>query len=115
MENDVYSLRLGDNIKDHKDYPISLDGHIFRGQDILPLIQSIEFENPNKLESRLQKYKNRFTLYWTEQVLIGITDNKVSSFIFLSKVVSTLVTHLLNSKNINLRPVWLPMSFRKRN
>jgi hypothetical protein len=34
-------------------YPMSLDGHIFRTQDIVPLIQSIHFKNPNSFEAIL--------------------------------------------------------------
>ena len=34
-------------------YPMSLDGHIFRTSEIKPLLDSIEFNSPNSLESNL--------------------------------------------------------------
>jgi len=34
-------------------YPMSLDGHIFRTNDILPLIIQYDFKNPNSMESIL--------------------------------------------------------------
>lgn len=34
-------------------YPMSLDGHIFRTKEIKPLIESAEFYNPNLLEEKL--------------------------------------------------------------
>lgn len=34
-------------------YPMSLDGHIFRTKDILPLLKKINYKNPNDLEGKL--------------------------------------------------------------
>lgn len=34
-------------------YPMSLDGHIFKTEDIKPMIEAIEFNNPNELEGML--------------------------------------------------------------
>ena len=34
-------------------YPMSLDGHIFKTQDILPLLQRLIYKNPNQLEAML--------------------------------------------------------------
>lgn len=34
-------------------YPMSLDGHIFRTADLLPLMQRLEWSNPNTLEANL--------------------------------------------------------------
>ncbi len=34
-------------------YPMSLDGHIFRTSDILPLISNLSYHSPNTLEERL--------------------------------------------------------------
>lgn len=34
-------------------YPMSLDGHIFKTEDIKPIIEDIEFSNPNELEGQL--------------------------------------------------------------
>jgi glycosyltransferase involved in cell wall biosynthesis len=34
-------------------YPMSLDGHVFRTEEIKPIIQAIEFDSPNFFEERL--------------------------------------------------------------
>lgn len=36
-------------------YPMSLDGHIFRTEDILPLLTGLQYFNPNTLEGRLSE------------------------------------------------------------
>jgi len=36
-------------------YPMSLDGHIFRTKDILPLLSRLKYFNPNSLEGRLSE------------------------------------------------------------
>lgn len=82
-DNQVFSFRLGDNIKQgaevHFNYPISLDGHIFVSKIIKPLIEQIEFENPNQLEARLQIFKNNFyTRYANYSSLVGVPNNRVS-------------------------------------
>jgi hypothetical protein len=35
------------------DYPMSLDGHIFRTAELLPLLAALDYSNPNSLESEL--------------------------------------------------------------
>lgn len=80
MENQCFSLRLGSNIgKPHIEYPLSVDGHIFRTEDIKPLIQSIGFNNPNKLESKLQRYKNGWDIMYLYQCIVSVPHNRVSS------------------------------------
>jgi len=37
-------------------YPMSLDGHIFKKEDILPILESIKFKNPNTLEHELSRH-----------------------------------------------------------
>ena len=37
-------------------YPMSLDGHIFRTEDILPLLSSLSYYNPNSLEGILSEH-----------------------------------------------------------
>jgi len=76
-----YSLRLGLNIKNHVhfDYPMSLDGHFFNSLDIKPFISSIEFSNPNKLESKLHhSYSKFFNVVFNYQSLVGVCHNRVS-------------------------------------
>jgi hypothetical protein len=78
-KNECFSLRLGDNAGEpHLSYPLSVDGHIFRTEDIKPLIERTDFDNPNRLESRLQKFKSRFTIKYEYQCMISIPHNRVS-------------------------------------
>ena len=74
------SLRLGDNVnnKAHFNYTISVDGNIFRRQDILPYMEEIDYTNPNELEGRLVPYQHNFKMLTTEQYLIGVPHNRVS-------------------------------------
>jgi hypothetical protein len=37
-------------------YPMSLDGHVFRTADILPLLHRLDYTNPNTLELQLSLY-----------------------------------------------------------
>ena len=75
------SLRLGDNVnnKAHFNYTISVDGNIFRREDILPFMQKIEYKNPNELEGRLVPYQPNFHMLTTEQYVVGVPHNKVST------------------------------------
>ncbi len=41
-------------------YPMSVDGHIFRREDIVPILEKIYFNNPNLLESMLTRYRDQF-------------------------------------------------------
>lgn len=36
-------------------YPMSLDGHVFRTEDVYPLLSRLEYKNPNSLEYELSK------------------------------------------------------------
>lgn len=97
----VFSLRLGKQYKYLKEfflyrnymtiprnenvkcaaYPLSLDGNMFDTKFITKLIDRITFINPNKLESRLQKFTSKCSnIYSTpDQCLVGIPINRVSS------------------------------------
>ena len=78
-ENQCFSLRLGGNISEpHISYPMSIDGHVFRTEDIKPLIESISFNNPNILEKKLQRFKKGWDILWKEQVMVSIPCNRVS-------------------------------------
>lgn len=39
-------------------YPLSVDGHIFRTEDIQCLVGNFEYDNPNSFEGRVQQYNN---------------------------------------------------------
>jgi len=75
-----YSFRLGHNIKEpHLSYPLSLDGHMFFTEDIKPLIEGLIFNNPNTLESKLQRFKKDWEIDYNHQCTVSIPHNKVSS------------------------------------
>jgi hypothetical protein len=41
-------------------YPLSVDGHVFRNEEISSMLNLIDFNNPNTLEANLQILKNKF-------------------------------------------------------
>ena len=43
-------------------YPLSVDGHVFRKDQMLEIIGSIPFRNPNELESNMQAIIHHFSL-----------------------------------------------------
>lgn len=80
-EVDIFSLRLGKNIsiKKHFDYKGSLDGNIYKKEDLLSLADHT-FNNPNKLEIQLCKVmKNKMMAYFDRSKVIGVPANKVST------------------------------------
>lgn len=104
-EDFCYSLRLGQNIvncpvkhnsngmydirwkwseaKKYFSYPLSVDGHIFRTDQIRGLIEQIEFTNPNKLEAHLQRFKSRLQPYMMagkQSCIVNMPINKVTDF-----------------------------------
>lgn len=60
-------------------YPMSLDGHIFRADDLLPLIRN--FSTPNWLEKMLMEGASKIARPWmqcdVESSLVGIPINRV--------------------------------------
>jgi autotransporter strand-loop-strand O-heptosyltransferase len=88
--NSTYSVRLGKNCTycyaQNKaqnegeldfNYSLSLDGNIYRTEDILPRIQSIEFNTPNQLEDKLSQTPPIKLLYANHSCLVGIPNNIV--------------------------------------
>jgi len=63
-------------------YPMSLDGHIFRYNDIFPLVQQIEFKNPNTFENKLSQNciatRPLMTCY-SESVVVNLPVNRVQN------------------------------------
>jgi len=59
-------------------FPMSLDGHIFRHDDIFPLVQQSEFEEPNTFEGKLHqnriKTRPLMTCY-AESVVVNLPVN----------------------------------------
>lgn len=63
-------------------YPMSLDGHFFRTDDIIPIIKVLNFNNPNSFESVLSMYPlNRPKMIcFEDSVIINNPINKVQNF-----------------------------------
>jgi hypothetical protein len=63
-------------------YPLSVDGHIFRTNEISKMSRGIPFSNPNTYEANLQIFRNhprRKTAMYMHSVLVGVPANKVQS------------------------------------
>jgi GR25 family glycosyltransferase involved in LPS biosynthesis len=63
-------------------YPLSLDGHIFKTDTLFSLLKKTEFKNPNSLEDRLQKHKKSMQKHmrsFDRSVLLGMPVNKVNT------------------------------------
>ena len=63
-------------------YPMSLDGHIFRAKDLNPLLNQLEFNNPNRLEAALAKrppIKRPWMLAEREPYLVNLALNRVQT------------------------------------
>lgn len=60
-------------------YPMSLDGHIFRTADILPLLKRLDYHDPNSLEGQLARYPiNRpMMMCFDKSVIVNNPANRV--------------------------------------
>lgn len=88
---EAYAPRLGRNLtfcwnvnKPQKegeldfDCTLSVDGHIYRTQDIRPLVESINIQMPHDIENNL--WRERFKLYYAEHsCLVGIPHHRVQN------------------------------------
>lgn len=63
-------------------YPMSLDGHFFRTGDILPLLKTLNYNNPNSLESYLAAYpiNKPLMMCFENSAVMSIPVNKVQTF-----------------------------------
>ena len=63
-------------------YPMSLDGHIFRTNDILELTKKLTFRNPNSYESILSSYpvSRPKMICFDDSIIINNPINKVQNF-----------------------------------
>ena len=63
-------------------YPMSLDGHVFRYADVLPILRQIDFRTPNTLENELARnplvHRPRMVCY-EEAVVINLPVNIVQA------------------------------------
>ena len=62
-------------------YPMSTDGHIFRAEDLVDLIESLDFSNPNTMEVALLDHGIQKPLMLAEQrpYLVSLALNRVQS------------------------------------
>ncbi len=63
-------------------YPMSVDGHVFRSSDLLPLVRQIDFRNPNTLEAALAKMPLRTRprmVCYPEAIVVNLPINIVQT------------------------------------
>ena len=63
-------------------YPMSLDGHIFRTSDILPLIKKLKYDTPNILEGELARnliHSRPLMICHEKSIIINNPVNKVQT------------------------------------
>ena len=60
-------------------YPMSLDGHFFNTEDILPLLSKGKYSNPNQLEAYLAKHpiNKELMICGKENAVINNPNNRV--------------------------------------
>lgn len=60
-------------------YYFSLDGHVYRTEDILAVLKKIQFSNPNQFEQEVHDLQYFTGLFWEDQsVLVSIPHNVVN-------------------------------------
>lgn len=86
-------------LKSYWGYPMSLDGHIFKTKDIKPIIERLEFSNPNELEGQLaiNPIDKFFMMCYEKAKVINYPLN--------------LVNDVCKNKNMNINPEYLNDSF----
>jgi len=96
-------------------YPMSVDGHIFRYDDIFPLVQRIEFKRPNTFEIELSrnciKTRPLMTCY-AESVVVNVPVNRVQNE-YKNRAgdkcgmsAEELNASFLEGKRVNLAPIY---------
>jgi len=62
-------------------YPMSLDGHIFKTSDILPLLKTLSYHNPNTLEAELSKnpIDKPFMSCFDDSVIVNNPCNRIQN------------------------------------
>jgi hypothetical protein len=97
-------------------YPMSVDGHIFRYDDIFPLVQQTEFKNPNTFEVELSrnpiKARPLMTCY-AESIVVNLPVNRVQNE-FRNRAAEKygvsaeeLNASFLAGKRVSLAPIYL--------
>lgn len=82
-------------------YPMSLDGHIFRSSDIVNLVKKLDFHNPNTLEALLAQnaLQKPLMLAEKEPYLVNLALNRVQDI--FSNPHGSISTEQLNSEFLN--------------
>lgn len=70
-------------IKDNYDwqYPMSLDGNIFKTDDILPLLYGLNYRSPNTLEGQLagNPINKKYVICYEQSKLVNVAVNRVQN------------------------------------
>jgi hypothetical protein len=95
-------------------YPLSLDGHVFRTNEITRMTKAISFSNPNTYEANLQVFRDdlpRKMISYARSALVGVPANKVQS-VFDNRYgenfhfsISDLNTRYLSGERIDLSAI----------
>jgi hypothetical protein len=96
-------------------YPMSVDGHIFRFDDLFPLVQRVDFRHPNSFEAALAqnaiKSRPLMTCY-REAVVVNLPVNRVQDD-FANRAgeqhgisAIELNAQFLQGKRVDLEPVY---------
>lgn len=64
-------------------YPLSVDGHLFKRMEILALAKTLDFDSPNRFEAQLQKFHAAFSwrlgVCYAKSRLVNIPYNRVQT------------------------------------
>lgn len=82
-------------------YPMSLDGHIFRTEDIAPYLKDGDYSNPNLLESIMagNPIKRQKMICYNQSVIMNNPINKVQTL--NNNIHGNITAELLNNKWLN--------------
>jgi hypothetical protein len=77
--NDLYIWNWQEADIGYWSYPMSLDGHLFRTERILPLIKFLDYQNPNTMEGSLASnpFNLPYMICFDDSKIINIPANKV--------------------------------------
>lgn len=96
---------------DSWNYPMSLDGHIYRRNDIVPYIQKLSFETPNRLEALMAENPLTKSLMICPQQskVVGLCLNRVQD-VYQNRcgniTAEELNTRWVEGERINLTPIF---------
>ena len=88
-------------------YPMSLDGHIFRTKQIYPLLETLNYRNPNSLEGILSQNPINLPkmMCYPDSKIINIPVNRVqdNNYNYCGKITAeSLNNRFLNGEKLNL-------------